>query len=117
MQGIVNGKMLFLETAAGFPGSIHDARILKNTAIYMKAENREVPTYNIGQHYIQPYLVGDSAYPLSPWLQKPHPDGTRNAYEIRFNKELSSPRVKVECAFGILEGKFSYNVILAITRQ
>lgn len=78
VQGIVNRKMLFLDVAGGFPGSMHDARVLRNTTINTKAENGDIlangPMHNIGTHTIQPYLVGDSAYPLSPWLQKPFPE-------------------------------------------
>ena len=33
---------------------------------------------------------------------KPYPEGNRDRDEIKFNKELSSARVKVECAFGLL---------------
>ena len=62
--------------------------------------------YLIGDDEIQPYLVGDSTYPLPPWLQKPYPEGTRDPGEIRFNKVLSSARVVVECAFGILKSRW-----------
>ena len=57
-------------------------------------------------HEIGPYLVGDSAYPVSPWLMKPFPEGTRDLAEILFNKQLSSARVKVECAFGALKNQW-----------
>ena len=110
VQAVVNGKKLFIDVAAGFPGSLHDARVLRNSSIYQKAENGNIlsagPMHVIGTEEIQPYLVGDSAYPLSPWLQKPYPEGTRDPAEIRFNKELSSARVVVECAFGILKSRW-----------
>ena len=60
----------------------------------------------IGGHKIQPNLVWDSAYPLSRWLQKPYPEGTRDPSEIQLNKQLSAARVKVECAFGIVKGQW-----------
>ena len=37
---------------------------------------------------------------------KPYPEGTRDPSEVTFNKELSSGRVKVECAFGILKHRW-----------
>ena len=111
MQRLSNKRKLFIDVftdvAAGFPGSLHDARVLQNSSIYQKAKNGDVlaagPMYLIGADEIQPYLVGDSAYPLSPWLQKPFPEGTRDPGEIRFNKELSSALVLVESAFGIMK--------------
>ena len=110
VQAEVNGKKLFIDVAAGFPGSLHDARVLQNSSIYHKAENGAIlsagPMHLIGTEEIQPYLVGDSAYPLSPWLQKPYPEGTRDPVEIRCNKELSSARVVVEGANGILKSRW-----------
>lgn len=78
IQAVVNGRKLFLDFACGFPGSMHDARVLRRSAIFRKAERGEIlsaPTVHInGRHELRPYLVGDSAYPLSPWLMKPYPE-------------------------------------------
>lgn len=49
---------------------------------------------------------GQSAYFLAPWLQKVYPEGTLDPDEIAFNEELSSARVSVECAFGILKSRW-----------
>ena len=60
--------MTFLDVGAGYPGSMHDARVLRNNNIFTPAENREIltgPTVTIGGNDIRPYLAGDSAYPLS----------------------------------------------------
>ena len=108
IQGVVDGKILFTGFSVGFLGSLHDARALRNSTIFQRAENQEILTdhvIRIGRNQIGPYLVRDSAYPLSPWLLKPFPEAIRNPREIAFNKELSSARVKVERAFGILKGR------------
>jgi len=99
VQGIVDGTMTFLDIEAGYLGSMHDARVLRNINIFNHAENREIltgPTVTIGGNDIRPYLVGDSAYPLSNWLLKPFPERTNDPHEIEFNRELSSACVKVE---------------------
>ena len=97
----MNGQKLFLDFACGFPGSMHYACVLRRSTIFRKAEQGEIlsaPTVHINGNELGPYLVGDSAYPLSPWLMKPYSEGTRDRNEIRFNKQLSSARVKVKCA-------------------
>ena len=109
IQAIVDGKKMFMDFACGYPGSMHDARVLRRSTILQRAEQRNVltqPTVNVNGHDIGPYLLGDSAYPLSPWLMKPCPEGTRDPREIAFSKELSSARVKVECAFGVLKSRW-----------
>jgi hypothetical protein len=110
LQGIVNGRKLFIDAAAGYPGSLHDSRVCRNSTIYQRAENGDVlaagPMHRIGSREIQPYLLGDSAYTIAPWLQKPYPEGTRDPDEIAFNYQLSKARVKVECAFGILKSRW-----------
>lgn len=88
---------------------MHDARVLHQSTIFRRAEGGDilsVPTVNINGNEIGPYLVVDSSYPLSPWVMKPYPEGTRDRDEINFNKELSSVRVKVKCAFGLLKSQW-----------
>ena len=109
IQAVADGKLLFLDFSAGYPGSMHDARILRNSSLYQKAEQGDIltgPIVNVNHHEIGPYLVGDSAHPISPWLQKPFPEATRDRSEIQFNRELSSARVKIECAFGCLKSRW-----------
>ena len=109
IQAIVNGKKVFIDFVCGFPGSMHDGRVLRRSTIFGRAEQGDIltlPTVNVNGHEIGPYLLGDSAYLLCPWLMKPYPEGTRDPNEVTFNKELSSGRVKVECAFGILKNRW-----------
>lgn len=76
------------------------AHVLWGSAIFRGAEQGEIltaPTVIVGGREMTPYLVGDSAYP---------PERTRDPQEITFNKELSSARVQVECAFGTLKNQW-----------
>ena len=108
IEAVVNGKKVFTDCACGFPGSMHDSRVLQGSAIFRRAEQGEIltaPTVIVGGREITRYLVGDGAYPRSPWLMKPYPEGTRDPQKITFNKELSSARVQVECAFDMLKNR------------
>lgn len=108
IQAVVDGQKIFLDFACGFSGSMHDTRVLGRSTLFRRAEHRDIltaPATLISGCEIRPYLQGDSAYPLCPWLMKPYPEGTRDPVEINFNRQLSSARVKVECAFGVLKSR------------
>ena len=77
VQGAVDGTGKFIDAVGGFPGSAHDARVLRNSNIYQEAEQGNILQalrVDIDGNDIGPYLVGDSAYPLTPWLIKPFPE-------------------------------------------
>ncbi|XP_068691098.1 uncharacterized protein [Montipora foliosa] len=38
VQGVVNGHRVFLDFSAGFPGSLHNARVLRNSTLCRRAE-------------------------------------------------------------------------------
>ena len=99
---------MFLDTAIGYPGSMHDAPVLRNSELFRKVENGNIlrePVVNINGNDIRPLLLRDGAYPLLPWLLKPYPNNTvLNPTQRRFNKVLSSARVTVELAFGVQKG-------------
>ena len=52
-----------------------------------------------------PPLISDGAYPSTSWQLKPYPFTIPlNDAQKKFNKKLSSARVTVERAFGLLKG-------------
>ena len=110
MQAVVGENLMFLDTAIGYPGSMHDARILRASNIFTKAENGEIlkePAITLNGVKVRPLLLGDGAYPLLPWLLKPYPITViLNCSQRRFNKTLSSARSTVECAFGLLKARW-----------
>lgn len=100
IQGVVDNNKKFIDVFCGEPGSLHDARLLRRSAIYAKIlENPEF----IGDFF----LLGDSAYPNLEWIVTPFQDtGFLSAEQKLFNKNISSKRVIVENAFGLLKGRF-----------
>ncbi|GES92222.1 putative nuclease HARBI1 [Rhizophagus clarus] len=95
-QGIVNDKGIFTNFDIGWPGSVHDARVFRNSSFYKNYS-----------HLIQgdDYLLGDSAYPISPFLIPPFKDPSTRKYK-EFNRFHSHHRVVVENTFGRLKARF-----------
>ena len=62
LQGIVDHEMMFTDYYVGWPGSVHDARVFRNSEIYDLATNSTSEWFPNDSH-----LVGDSAYPNLTW--------------------------------------------------
>ena len=107
LQGVVDATGKFIDVSTGWPGSIHDARVLRLSTLYQRAENNLIltePVKRINGVTVRPLLIGDSAYPLLPWLVSPYPHSHNlNRNQAKFNKILSKSRVTVERAFGKLK--------------
>ena len=94
---------------AGWPGSVHDARILANSALVVMGEAETLVPNTIRTMNRVPVpvvILGDPACPLLPWLMKPYPGVGLSAKQRKFNTHLSRARVVVECAFGMLKGRW-----------
>ena len=77
MQAVVNSSGYFFDVNIGWPGKVHDARVLANSSLYHKANNGELlPDWKrtINGIEVPLVLLGDLAYLLLPWLIKPHPE-------------------------------------------
>lgn len=100
LQLIVDDTLLINNAYTGWPGSVHDARVLRNSQFYDDAEQ--------GKHLSRGnYILADAAYPLKHWLMTPYKDnGHLTSQQKKFNKALSSGRQCVERAIGHLKGRF-----------
>ncbi|KAJ1204254.1 hypothetical protein NDU88_008035 [Pleurodeles waltl] len=81
---------------AKYPGSVHDAFILRNSSI----------PYVMGQlqrHRV--WLIGDSGYPNLSWLLTPVRN-PRTRAEERYNEAHGRTRRIIERTFGLLKAKF-----------
>ena len=111
MQAVVDSRYLFRDVVVGWPGSVHDARVLSNSTLYKKGVDNalfnEVEPRNIQGKDIPPLILGDPAYPFLPWLMKRYPENNNTPREQRvFNYRLSRARMTVENTFGRFKGRF-----------
>lgn len=79
------GNLLFLDFCFGSPGSRYDARILQNKEAFLP----DLAVVDVDDHKIGLYLPGDSAYPISPCLQKPFPKAMRDRTKIQHYLSVS----------------------------
>ena len=108
-QAVIGSNLEFFSVAIGYPGSMHDARILRNTHLFQRAENRDIlcsPVDVIEGLRIRPLILADSGYTLKDWLIKPYilsPNLTRS--EKSFSRRLSASMSTVERGFGLLKAR------------
>ena len=93
LQAVVDYNLKCMDIATGFPGSFHDARVLRLSSIFDRAEASDIlssPIENINGTNVRPLILGDGAYPLKSWLIKPYPHiGALTRSQRNFNRELS----------------------------
>lgn len=88
---------MILDIVARWPGSSHDAHIWNTCNLKRKlVDQRDQTSY---------YLIGDSAYPLEPWMLKPYAD-PQTQQETLFNEKLRTVRNSIERCNGVLKGRF-----------
>ena len=102
LQAVCDSNLNFTDVYCGWPGSVHDSRVLKNSPLYMETETNQNKTFPGNTH-----LIGDSAYGLSSWLMVPFKNyGNLTENMKRFNYIHSSTRMCIERSFGVLKGRF-----------
>ncbi|MCO5600453.1 hypothetical protein L7F22_054566 [Adiantum nelumboides] len=76
LQAMVDSNMRFLDIMCGMPGVCNDIRILRNSGLYMKAQNNTIlngPFIVRDQYTIREYILVDGGYLNLPWLVNPFP--------------------------------------------
>ncbi|XP_037555700.2 putative nuclease HARBI1 [Dermacentor silvarum] len=97
---ICDAGMRILAVDALRPGSDHDAHVWRTT--WLRRRFQEGHIAKAGEH-----LLGDSGYPLEPWLLTPvpgHPPA--HTAEGRYNTAHASMRSVVERCIGLLKSRF-----------
>ena len=85
-----DADMKVVDVIAKWPGSVHDARMLRESSIFERMESPQSP---------KAYILGDSGYMLRPWLMTPF-RAPSNRREERYNNSHTSTRATVERTIG-----------------
>ena len=107
LQAVVDYKYYFLDIYTGWPGSVHDARVLAHSTFYKKANAGQLlsrTTKTICGASVPVFIIGDSPYPMLPWLMKPYNQpSVDSAEKSTYNYRISRGLIVVEIAFGRLK--------------
>lgn len=102
LQAICEHNMKFIDIFAGYPSSVHDCRIFRNSIIYQNIKSNYRKFFPNGQ-----FILGDKAYPNLTWCIVPYKDnGHLTDFQKRFNQCHSSTRQIIERSFALLFGRF-----------
>jgi hypothetical protein len=96
VQVVCDENLKIMDIVSGWPGSTHDSRIWNNSAICVEFEEGR----------IEGMLLGDSGYPLSPYLMIPYPYPPNSRQRGRFNRALCKARCTVERCIGVLKRRW-----------
>ena len=98
LQAVCDNDLKFIDVYAGWPRSVHDARVFRNSPL----------CHNLSALCGEgSFIAGDTAYPLLVHLMTPFKDnGHLSAAQKRFNFKLSSECCMIERAFALLKGRF-----------
>lgn len=98
LQAICDHKLQFIDIYVGHTGRAHDARIFRESPTFQRLPN-------LVSH--QRHVLGDSAYPASPYVLTPFKDnGFLSREQIKYNKVHATARSCIERTFGMLKNKF-----------
>uniref|UniRef100_A0A803J8A4 Putative nuclease HARBI1 n=1 Tax=Xenopus tropicalis TaxID=8364 RepID=A0A803J8A4_XENTR len=96
VQGVCDSHLRIMSVRSGFPGSVHDAHILRQSALYEGFTKGEM---------LQGWLVGDTGYGVLPWLMTPV-HFPRTPAQRRYNHAHRKTRNVIERLFGVLKSRF-----------
>ena len=97
LQVVCDADLVFIDVVAKWPGSVHDARILRRSALFDAFEGPRKP--------VTGFLLGDSGYMLRDWLLTPIVN-PRTQQEETYNFRQSSTRTAVERSIGVAKRRW-----------
>ena len=91
LLALVDAKYRFIWAALGAPGNTHDSAYFQSTFYSEIMQGKVLPKefQLLGEVDIPPMILGDGAFPMKPWMCKPHGDAVLFEEKRYFNYRLS----------------------------
>ena len=107
LQAVVDNHFLFRDIYCNTPGSAHDVTVYLRSPLYDFLDRRIPNNDKVLNGVTVPlHILGDPAYPISPYIMKGFTGRNLTAKQESFNAYLSSARMCVEIAFGRLKSRW-----------
>ncbi|OIT36113.1 PREDICTED: putative nuclease HARBI1 [Nicotiana attenuata] len=115
VQALVDSEGRFLDVSAGWPGTMRPENVLRKSKLYLGVEESKEylngPSFELNdENSIPQYILGDSCFPLLPWLLTPYSGSNEeeetSSEETAFNLVHSKGMQLVGTAFGRVRAKW-----------
>lgn len=107
VQAIVDPDLRILDIVTGWPGKLNDFSILQSSNFHYlceKGERLNGKKMKISEGVeIREYIVGDSGFPLTPWLLTPYQGKQVSEIKTEYNKRHFASRVVAQRALSRLK--------------
>ncbi|XP_054709081.1 putative nuclease HARBI1 [Uloborus diversus] len=96
---VCDANLKILNVNAKYAGATHDSFIWRRCTLRDKLQDALANDGNS-------WLLGDSGYPLEPWLMTPVAEPVTNPEDVVYNKKHAQTRNPIERCFGVLKARF-----------
>ena len=105
--GLVDGRGRFIWASCGQPGNCRDSALLQSTSLWESMYDIcHLKSTMLGDVLVPSLILGDGAFPFRTYMMKRFSQSNLNIEQKTFNKKLSSAKMSVENAFGMLKARF-----------
>ncbi|KAL8496863.1 hypothetical protein ACS0TY_020521 [Phlomoides rotata] len=108
LQAIVDPDLRFRNIVTGWPGKMNDSLVLQSSNFFTQCQNGERLNGDkiqlSSEIELSEYVVGDSGFPLLPWLVTAYQGKRVSKTEAEFNKRLIATHAVAQRALARLKG-------------